>query len=65
MPSNPEKGKAEAWKKAHAYIYEIAADYSHPVVRSASFLPHHGVEPHLPRRAVHHLDTLKQNAPGH
>src|SRR3546814_17263324 len=29
---------AEAWKKAHAFAYEIAADYSHPVVRSASFL---------------------------
>jgi glycerol-3-phosphate O-acyltransferase len=24
------------WKKAHAYAYEIAADYSHPVVRSAA-----------------------------
>src|SRR3546814_4241207 len=24
---------AEAWKKAHAFAYEIAADYSHPVVR--------------------------------
>jgi glycerol-3-phosphate O-acyltransferase len=63
--SNPEKGRAEAWKKAHAYIYEIAADYSHPVVRSASFLLstvwnriYRGV-------LVHHLDTLKQAAPGH
>lgn len=64
-PSNPEKGKAEAWKKAHAYIYEIAADYSHPVVRSASFLLstvwnriYRGV-------LVHHLEAVKQNAPGH
>ena len=62
---DPEKGKAEAWKKAHAYIYEIAADYSHPVVRSVSFLLstvwnriYRGV-------LVHHLDTLKQSAPGH
>ncbi|UHQ20397.1 glycerol-3-phosphate 1-O-acyltransferase PlsB [Lysobacter sp. KIS68-7] len=62
---DPEKGKAEAWKKAHAYIYEIAADYSHPVVRSVSFMLttvwnriYRGV-------LVHHLDTLKQNAPGH
>lgn len=59
--SKPE----EAWKKAHAYAYEIAADYSHPVVRSASFLLtpvwnriYRGV-------LVHHLDTLKQAAPGH
>jgi len=55
---------AEAWKKAHAMAYEIAADYSHPVVRSASFLLtpvwnriYRGV-------LVHHLDRLKQEAPG-
>jgi glycerol-3-phosphate O-acyltransferase len=55
----------EAWKKAHTYAYEIAADYSHPVVRSASFLLttvwnriYRGV-------LVHHLDKVKQDAPGH
>ena len=55
---------AEAWKKAHAMAYEIAADYSHPVVRSASFLLtpvwnriYRGV-------LVHHLDKLKEDAPG-
>lgn len=54
----------DAWKKAHAIAYEIAADYSHPVVRSASFLLtpvwnriYRGV-------LVHHLDKLKQEAPG-
>ena len=41
----------DAWKKAHAYAYEIAADYSHPVVRSVELPADHGVEPHLPRRA--------------
>src|SRR3546814_18031358 len=53
-----------AWKKAHAIAYEIAADYSHPVVRSVSFLLtsvwnriYRGV-------LVHHLATLKQAAPG-
>ena len=58
--SSPE----EAWKKAHAMAYEIAADYSHPVVRSASFLLtsvwnriYRGV-------LVHHLDGLKAVAPG-
>ncbi|QDH71524.1 glycerol-3-phosphate 1-O-acyltransferase PlsB [Marilutibacter alkalisoli] len=57
--------QTDAWKKAHAYAYEIAADYSHPVVRSASFLLtfvwnriYRGV-------LVHHLDKLKQDAPGH
>jgi len=56
---------AEAWKKAHAIAYEIAADYSHPVVRSLSFILtpvwnriYRGV-------LVHHLDQLKQDAPGH
>ena len=55
----------EAWKKAHAYAWEIAADYSHPVVRSASFILtpvwnkiYRGV-------LVHHLDKLKEVAPGH
>src|SRR5690606_34641156 len=55
---------AEAWKKAHAYAWEIAADYSHPVVRSASVILtpvwnkiYRGV-------LVHHLDRLKEVAPG-
>ncbi|TXH68814.1 MAG: glycerol-3-phosphate 1-O-acyltransferase PlsB [Lysobacteraceae bacterium] len=55
----------DAWKKAHAYAYEIAADYSPPVVRSASFMLttvwntiYRGV-------LVHHLDRLKQDAPGY
>ena len=54
----------ESWKKAHAMTYEIAADYSHPVVRSLSFILtpvwnriYRGV-------LVHHLDRLKQDAPG-
>ncbi|MGH8077519.1 MAG: glycerol-3-phosphate 1-O-acyltransferase PlsB, partial [Lysobacter sp.] len=54
----------EAWKKAHALVWEIAADYSHPVVRSLSFMLapvwnriYRGV-------LVHHLDRLKQDAPG-
>ena len=55
----------EAWKKAHRFAWEIAADYSNPVVRSASFALtgfwnriYDGVN-------VNHLDTLKQVAPGH
>ncbi len=54
-----------AWSKAHAMAYEIAADYSHPVVRSASYLLgwvwnriYRGV-------LVQHLDELKAAAPGH
>ncbi|HZH43153.1 MAG TPA: glycerol-3-phosphate 1-O-acyltransferase PlsB [Lysobacter sp.] len=55
----------DAWKKAHAYAYEIAADYSHPVVRSVSFL----LQPVWNRIyrgvLVHHLEKFKQDAPGH
>jgi glycerol-3-phosphate O-acyltransferase len=54
-----------AWQKAQGFAYEIAADYSHPVVRSASYLLtpvwnriYRGV-------LVHHLDGFKQAAPGH
>ena len=56
---------ADAWRKAHAYVWEIAADYSHPVVRSLSSMLtpvwnriYRGV-------LVHHLDEVKANAPGH
>lgn len=54
-----------AWQKAHAYAYEIAADYSHTVVRSASFLLT-GVWNRIYRGVlVQHLDELKAAAPGH
>ncbi len=56
---------ADAWKKANGYFWEIAADYSNTVVRSASVLLtpvwnriYRGV-------LVHHLDQFKQEAPGH
>ena len=62
--SSAGRARADAWKTAHAYAYEIAADYSHPVVRSASFILapvwnriYRGV-------LVHHLDRLKHDAPG-
>lgn len=55
---------ADSWKKAYRYAWEIAADYSHPVVRSTSFALaafwnriYDGVQ-------IHHLDTLKEIAPG-
>ncbi|CAN5607536.1 glycerol-3-phosphate 1-O-acyltransferase PlsB [soil metagenome] len=64
-PGDADKARLDAWKKAHAYAYEIAADYSHPVVRSASFILtpvwnriYRGV-------LVQHLGALKAIAPGH
>ncbi|MEF3082174.1 glycerol-3-phosphate 1-O-acyltransferase PlsB [Luteimonas sp. SMYT11W] len=59
--SKPE----DAWKKAHAYAYEIAADYSHPVVRSASYLLTTVWNRIFRGVLVHHIDTLKAAAPGH
>ncbi|HET6604270.1 MAG TPA: glycerol-3-phosphate 1-O-acyltransferase PlsB [Xanthomonadaceae bacterium] len=51
--------------KARRYAMEIAADYSHPLVRSASFALtpfwnklYDGIQ-------VHHFDTLREVAPGH
>ncbi len=55
----------DAWRKAHAYAWEIAADYSSPVVRSASFLLSHVWNRIYAGVLVHHLDKLKQAAPGH
>ena len=55
----------EAWRKAHRFAYEIAADYSHPVVRSLSLI----LTPIWNRiyrgELVHHLERLKEDAPGH
>lgn len=56
---------AEAWKKAHGYAWEIAADYSAPVVRSASFLLTHVWNRIYAGVLVHHLEQFKEAAPGH
>ncbi|MBJ6985167.1 glycerol-3-phosphate 1-O-acyltransferase PlsB [Luteimonas sp. MC1750] len=61
---DPAKAQAEAWKKAHGYAYEIAADYAHPVVRSASFLLTTVWNRIFRGVLVHHLDQLKAVAPG-
>jgi glycerol-3-phosphate O-acyltransferase len=54
----------EAWKKAHSYAWEIAADYSNPVVRSLSFALAGFWNRIYDGVSVHHLDKLKQVAPG-
>ncbi len=55
----------QSWRRAHQYAMEVAADYSHTVVRSLSFVLtpfwnkiYRGV-------AMHHFDSVKQAAPGH
>ena len=56
---------AQAWRRAHRDAMEIAADYSHTVVRSLSFVLtpfwnkiYRGV-------TTHHFEDLKRNLPGH
>jgi len=55
----------DAWKKAHGYAWEVAADYSAPVVRSLSFLLSHVWNRIFAGMLVHHLDKFKEAAPGH
>ncbi len=55
----------DAYKKAHAFAWEIAADYSNPVVRSLSFVLTGFWNRIYDGVTIHHLDKLKQVAPGH
>jgi len=55
----------DAWKKAQGYAWEIAADYSTPVVRSASFMLSHVWNRIYAGVLVHHLDKFKEAAPGY
>lgn len=55
----------KAWRRAHGYAMEIAADYSHTVIRSLSFMLtpfwnkiYRGV-------SMHHFEELKEAALGH
>ena len=55
----------EAWKKAHGFAWEIAADYSNPVVRSLSFALTGFWNRIYDGVTIHHLEELKKIAPGH
>jgi glycerol-3-phosphate O-acyltransferase len=57
--------QAKAWRKAHDMVMEIAADYSHPVVRSASFLLSNFWNKLYDGIAMHHFDKARAAAPGH
>ncbi|MDW2980103.1 MAG: glycerol-3-phosphate 1-O-acyltransferase PlsB [Rhodanobacter sp.] len=56
---------AKAWRKAHKLVLEIAADYSHPVVRSASFLLGNFWNKLYDGISMHHFDKARAAAPGH
>ena len=52
-------------ERARGYAMEIAADYSHPVVRSLSFMLNTFWNKLYDGVDVHHFDTLRAVAPGH
>lgn len=58
-------GHAKAWRRAHKLILEIAADYSHPVVRSASLLLSNFWNKLYDGITMHHFDKARAAAPGH
>jgi len=55
---------AKAWRKAQKLALEIAADYSHPVVRSVSFLLRNFWNKLYDGIAMHHFDKARAAAPG-
>ena len=57
-------GHAKAWRKAQKMVLEIAADYSHPVVRSASFVLSNFWNKLYDGIAMHHFDKARAAAPG-
>ncbi|HRQ63983.1 MAG TPA: glycerol-3-phosphate 1-O-acyltransferase PlsB [Xanthomonadaceae bacterium] len=58
------KNFKHAYGQARAFAWEIAADYSHTVVRSASFLLTGFWNKIFDGLRVHHFDTVKDVAPG-
>ena len=56
---------AKAQRRAYVMAREIAADYSHPVVRSASFLLSWFWNKLYDGIAMHHFDKARAVAPGH
>ncbi|MEO8670329.1 MAG: glycerol-3-phosphate 1-O-acyltransferase PlsB [Tahibacter sp.] len=57
--------REQAIKRARDYALEIAADYSHPVVRSLSFLLTSFWNKLYEGVRTHHFDSLRAVAPGH
>jgi len=57
-------GISAARQKAEAYAREIAADYSHPVVRSASFILQGFWNRIFDGITMNHFDAFRQQAPG-
>jgi glycerol-3-phosphate O-acyltransferase len=56
---------AKAQRRARDFALEISADYSHPVVRSSSFLLSNFWNKLYDGIAMHHFDKARAAAPGH
>ncbi|KAF1007710.1 MAG: Glycerol-3-phosphate acyltransferase [Luteibacter sp.] len=56
---------AKAQRRARDFAMEIAADYSHPVVRSTSFVLSNFWNKLYDGIAMHHFDKARAVAPGH
>jgi len=56
---------AKAERRARDFALEIAADYSHPVVRSTSFVLSNFWNKLYDGIAMHHFDKARAAAPGH
>jgi glycerol-3-phosphate O-acyltransferase len=56
---------AQAYGRARGYAWEIAADYSHPVVRSLFVVLTPFWNKIYDGVSTHHFDTVKRVAPGH
>ncbi|MBL8300883.1 MAG: glycerol-3-phosphate 1-O-acyltransferase PlsB [Rhodanobacteraceae bacterium] len=57
--------REQAVRRAREYAVEIAADYSHPVVRSLSFLLHSFWNKLYDGVTMNHFDRVRAVAPGH
>ncbi|WP_407069825.1 glycerol-3-phosphate 1-O-acyltransferase PlsB [Luteibacter sahnii] len=57
--------QAKAERRARDFALEIAADYSHPVVRSTSFLLSNFWNKLYDGIAMHHFEKVRAVAPGH
>jgi glycerol-3-phosphate O-acyltransferase len=58
-------GHKAALRKANAFAREIAADYSHPVVRSLSFILQGFWNRIYDGVTLHHFDSFRAQAPGY
>lgn len=57
--------REQGLRRAHEYAVEIAADYSHPVVRSLSFMLHSFWNKLYDGVTMNHFDRVRAVAPGH